>query len=55
MRESTDQNNYEYGQFMQCWLINLEIQLDRKKKRFVNYDKIIHDYIKHQKTDSILN
>ena len=27
-------------------LINLEKQLDRNKKRFADYDKIIQDYIK---------
>ena len=29
-----------------CQLINLEKQLDRNKKRFADYDKIIQDYIK---------
>ena len=28
--------------------INLEKQLDRNKKRFANYDKIIQDYIKRE-------
>ena len=28
------------------WLINLEKQLDRNKKHFADYDKIIQDYIK---------
>ena len=34
-------------------LINLEKQLDRNKKRFADYDKIIQDYIKERIVERI--
>ena len=34
-------------------LINLEKQLDRSKKRFADYDKIIQDYIKEGTVERI--